>query len=380
MKESSDFKSAYAEGDGWANVAKHLLMQLSGPALGHRLGILYVTPELSRDLGSILAFLRETTRVPHWVGGAGFGVLGLTADGLAREARGKPAAGVMTMAIDSPAFRIFTFQGRELGRVKGILSKWAKAEHHPLTALVHADPVNPQTQLLLEGFSTASDGYLVGGLTYSPEKRGADFKGHLADKAVAGGLSGLLLAPGVPLAVGVTQGVVTLGDWHEITDGEGNHILRLDGRPATDVLEEEAGDVQAALGFVHLAVPDAGLDTGAYVVQNLGGIDPVRARLTASFMAEPGLRVRFVRRDTKAAEEDLLRMIADLRRRLGGAPKGVVMISCIARGAALFGSPNREMELAAKALGGCPMVGFLAGGEILRNRLQSHSTVMLAFG
>ncbi|TAN49076.1 MAG: histidine kinase [Rhodospirillales bacterium] len=380
MRSASDFKSAYAEGRGWADVAKSLQMQLSGPALGHRLGILYVTPELALDLGSILAYLRETTRVPHWVGGAGFGVLGLTADGIAREARGKPAAGVLTMAIETSAFRIFTFQGRELGRVKSVLAKWSKIDRAPLTALVHADPFNPQVPLLVEGFSAASDGYLVGGLTYRPEKKMAEFKSQLADKPVGGGLAGLLLAPHVPLAVGATQGVVPLGGWHEITEGEGSDILRLDGRPATEVLKEEAGDLQAALGFVHLAVPDSGLDTGAYVVQNLGGIDPVRGKLTASFQASPGTRVRVVRRDTKAAEEDLARMIADVKRRLPGPPKGALLISCIARGAALFGGPHKEMEQASKALGGCPMVGFLAGGEILRNRIQAHSSVLLAFG
>jgi small ligand-binding sensory domain FIST len=375
----SDFRSAYAEGKDWAAVAKSLMMQLAGPALGHRVGILYVTPDLSRDLGSILAFLRETTRIPHWVGGAGFGVLGLSGDGQAFEARAKPAAALLTMALPASAFRIFTFQGHELGKLKGTLSKWVKSDQLPIAGLVHADPVNPQAPLLVAGFAAASDGYLVGGITYSPEKREANFKPQLADKTTGGGLSGLLLSPEVPLAVGVTQGVVPLGDWHKITDGEGSDILRLDGSSALDVLKEEAGGMSNLLGFVHPAVPDTGLDTGNYVVHNLSGIDPVQGRLTVSFLAETGQKVRFVKRDTQAAETDLLRMIADVKRRLNGPPRAAVLISCIARGAALFGAPHREMELAAKALG-CPMTGFLAGGEILRNRVQAHSAVLLAFG
>jgi small ligand-binding sensory domain FIST len=379
MKVASDFRCAYAEGKDWAGVAKSLLTQMSGPALGHRLGILYVTPEIARDLGSILAFLRETTRVPHWVGGAGFGVLGLGPDGLAREARGKPAAALLTMTQPLNSFRIFSFQGHELGKLKSTLSKWTKSDFLPITGLVHADPSNPQAALMVAGFAAASDGYLVGGITYSPEKREAAFKPHLADKPVGGGLSGLLLTPEVPLAVGVTQGVVPLGDWHKITDGEGSDILKLDGRSAADVLKEEAKDIPSLLGFVHPAVPDPGLDTGGFVVHNLGGIDPVRGKLSVSFHAEPGQRVRFVRRDTKAAEEDLVRMIADVKRRLGGPPRGAVLISCVARGAALFGAPHREMEIAASELG-CPMAGFLAGGEILRNRVQAHSAVLLAFG
>lgn len=379
MKSGSDFRSAYAEGKDWANVAKSLMTQLSGPALAHRLGVLYVTPDLGRDLGSILAFLRETTRIPHWTGGVGFGVLGLAADGAAREARAKPAASVLTMALPPSAFRLFTFQGHELGKLKSTLSKWCKQDQMPLTGLIHADPVNAQIPLLVAGFAAASEGFLVGGVTYGPEKRDANFKPHLADKTVGGGLSGLLLAPGVPLAVGMTQGVVPLGDWHKITDGEGGEILRLDGRSALEVLKEEAGDVQNLLGFVHPAVPDAGLDTGGFVVHNLSGIDAVRGKLTVSFQAEPGLRMRFVRRDTKAAEQDLTRMIEDVRRRLATPPRGALLVSCIARGAALFGAPHREMEMAASLLG-CPMAGFLAGGEIMRNRVQAHSAVLLAFG
>ncbi|MBF0268604.1 MAG: FIST C-terminal domain-containing protein [Alphaproteobacteria bacterium] len=379
MKSQTDFRSAYAEGDGWASVAKSLMTQLSGPALAHRLGILYVTPELSRDLGSILAFLRETTRVPHWVGGAGFGVLGLTNDGVAREARAKPAAAVLSMALPANTFRLFSLQGRELGKLRATLAKWIKPDGLPLTGLIHADPANPQAALLVAGFAAASEAYLVGGITYTPEKREAEFKPHLADKMSAGGLSGLLLSPDVPLAVGVTQGVVTLGDWHKITDGEGGEILRLDGRPAHEVLKEEAGDLHALLGFVHPAVPDAGLDTGGFVVHNLSGVDPVRGKLSVSFSAEPGQIVRFVRRDTKAAELDLKRMIADVKKRLSVPPRGAVLISCIARGAALFGAPHREMEIAAQMLN-CPMAGFLAGGEIMRNRVQAHSAVLLAFG
>lgn len=379
MKSETDFNSAYAEGKDWASVAKGLHSQLSGPALGHRLGILYVTPELSRDLGSILAFLRETSRIPHWVGAATYGVLGRDADGQAREARGKPAASALTMAIAAQQFRLFSFRGQELGKLKSSLARWCSREQAPLTGLVHADAANPQAPLLVAGFAAASEGYLVGGVTYGPEKRDANFKPHLADKATGGGLSGLLLSPDVPIAVGSTQGVVPLGDWHKITDGEDGDILRLDGRSAHEVLKEEAGEVANLLGFVHVAVPDAGLDTGGLVVHNLNGIDPVRGKLSVGFAAEPGLRVKFVLRDSAAAERDMARMVDDVKRRLGGKARGAVLISCVARGAALFGAPHREIEMAAQALD-CPITGFLASAEILRNRMQAHSAVLLAFG
>lgn len=379
MKSETDFNSAYAEGKDWASVAKGLQSQLAGPALGHRLGVLYVTPEISRDLGSILAFLRETTRIPHWVGGAVFGVLGCGPDRQGQEARGKPAASVLTLALSPQQFRLFSLQGQELGKLKTSLAKWCPRDQMPLSGLVHADAISNQASLLVAGLAAASEGYLVGGITYSPEKRDANFKPHLIDKLSGGGISGLFLSPEVPLVVGATQGVVPLGDWHRITDGEGSDILRLDGRSALEVLKEEAGDVASLLGFVHVAVPDAGLDTGGFIVHNLGGIDPVRGKLSVSFVAEPGQRLRFVLRDTQAAEKDMARMLDDVKRRLGGRARGALLISCIARGAALFGAPHREMEMAAKALD-CPMAGFLAGGEILRNRIQAHSAVLLAFG
>ena len=72
---------------------------LEAPPEGANLGLLYATDALAGDLSSVLAFLRERTRIEHWVGNIGFGV---AASGV--EYHDRPALSVLTAALPEAAF------------------------------------------------------------------------------------------------------------------------------------------------------------------------------------------------------------------------------------------------------------------------------------
>jgi small ligand-binding sensory domain FIST len=72
-------------------------------------------------------------------------------------------------------------------------------------------------------------------------------------------------------------------------------------------------------------------------------------------------------------------MLRQLSGRLPGPPKAGIYVSCIARGAALFGEPGIESALIRDNLGEFPLIGFFANGEISRDRLYGHTGVLTLF-
>jgi small ligand-binding sensory domain FIST len=194
----------------------------------------------------------------------------------------------------------------------------------------------------------------------------------------------VLFAPEVPVATGLSQGCAPIGESHVVSDSVDNVIIGLDGRHALDVFKDDIGEVLArdlnkVAGYIHAAFPIEGSDTGDYVVRNLIGIDPARGWLAVGDSVESGSRVMFVRRDPESAEGDLMDMLDRMKRRVVAPPRGGVYISCVARGANMFGEAGREMELIHDRLGAFPLIGFYAGGEISNSRLYAYTGVLTLF-
>ena len=122
-----------------------------------------------------------------------------------------------------------------------------------------------------------------------------------------------------------------------------------------------------------------GSDTGDYLVRNLMAIDPGHGWVVLGAEVAPGDQIVFCRRDPDSARTDLTRMLKQLGNRLPGPPKAGIYVSCIARGAALFGEPGVETGLIRETLGDFPLVGFFANGEISRDRLYGHTGVLTLF-
>jgi len=366
------FRTAHGAAQHWGLATKACLDALGGVSTDDTVGWVYVSHDFAGDLGSIVTFLRETTSVRDWIGGVGFAV---HVAGIEPVEGGAVAMMVGTLPADS----VRLFDDADPATFRAAHEDWLRGTGVPV-ALVHGDPAQPAVAQLT-GLAEASGAFLVGGLMATIE-----------DNRVAGtlsppGLSGALIRAPVGVVVGLTQGCTPIGRPHQVTEALDNVLMSIDGRPALQVLREEAGDIIArdlrrAAGYIHAAAPVVGSDNGDYAVRSLTGIDPQHGWLALGSEVQTGEALMFVCRDANAAQRDLRRMAVDVRdriRRRGEPVLGALYISCVARGSSMFGSPGRELKILEEELGTLPLVGFSANGEICRDQLYTYTGVLAVF-
>jgi small ligand-binding sensory domain FIST len=366
------FASACAWGESgkaeWGRLAYSCVERL-GPLAGEAtLGFVYVTDALAGDLPEIIAFLRRTTSVADWFGSVGIGIVAGDT-----ECFDKPGIALLAAALPREAFCLVA-GADDLAAARA----WA-GRAQPMLGIVHADPRAPELVEQVEALARELSVFLVGGLASS---RGA--MDQVAGKVVQGGVSGVVLASEVGVVAGLSQGCSPIGPKRQITGGKQNVIFEIDGRPALDVFKEDIGEVLSRRldrvgGYIHVAFPVAGSDTGDYVVRNLVGIDPQRGWIAIGDEATVGASLIFVRRDRDAAERDLVRMLSGLKRRLPGTPRAGLYFSCVARGPNLFGPDSAEVAIVRRELGEFPLVGMFCNGEICNDRLYGYTGVLALF-
>lgn len=367
------FKAASAAAEDWTGTVEACLEALGELPGGANLGLLYATAELAGDLDSILAVLRERTRIEDWVGTVGLGVAG---SGV--EYHRRPALAALVGALPADGFRVFEPLRDGLEPFLERHGGWV-ARRRPVFGIVHGDPRNQDIAQIVDNLAAETSTYLVGGLT-AAQVSFPQIAGRVAD----GGLSGVLFSPELPVVAGLSQGCTPIGPVRTITEAHRNVVMAVDGRPALEVFKEDIGellarDLQRVGGYIYVAFPIPGSDTGDYLVRNLTGIDPERGWLAVGELVQAGRQLMFCRRDHAAAEQDLRRMLADVKRRAGKPPKAAVYYSCVARGPHLFGPESEELKLVREVLGDPPLVGFYANGEISNNRLYGYTGVLALF-
>lgn len=373
--EDSDFRSAHGSGDHWGLVTKACLDGLLPLPKGANLGLLYVTETFAGDLPSILTFLRETTDIDQWVGAVAHGICATGIEYLTPDLAAGGAISVLVGRFEPESFRVFSSL---------VLDEAWLARHPAVVGLVHADPLNPGLGGLIARLVEDSHAYLLGGLTSS---EGGEL--HVAGSVTGGGVSGVLFDSALITSVGLTQGCTPIGPPHLVTEGGDGVVMSLDGMRALDVLKEEGGaliarDLKKAAGFIHVALPVTGSDRNDdYLVRSLAGIDPRQGWLAVGEDLQPGDRMMFVRRDPNTAQTDLRRMVRDAGARAqegGRTIKAGIYISCVARGAHMFGPGNRELATIREELGDFPLIGFFANGEICCDRLYGYTGVLALIG
>ena len=335
------------------------------------LGFVYVTDKLAGQMQDILSMLKQATGVTHWVGSAGLGICST-----GQEYLDQPALAIMLGEFSAQAFRVFPTI-RQPDEMPDVVSVGSNAAYF---GIVHGDPENQHIPALIEQFAARMEsGFVVGGLTSSRNENV-----QVADDITHGGLSGVVFTSEVALTTRLTQGVSPLGVQHEITECEDNVIMRLDGRPALDVLKEEVGevlsrDLMRLSNYIFVGLPIAGTDTGDYLVRNLLGIDVEQKLLVIGDTIENGRQLLFCRRDGASAVKDMQRMLADIKSGISGVARGAVYFSCLGRGESLFGADSAELKVISRELGNIPLVGFFANGEISHNRLYGYTGVLTVF-
>lgn len=373
---AAPFKAVTAVDPDWREVAKAALESL-GPTEGANFGVLYASDLHADQYGSILTLLRQVTGIDLWVGTVGIGVIGPD-----RETVEEPAIAVMVGTLPAGAVQPLPLISGDTDDAGADLNSlgWS-VDNLPLLGLVHADPRIPDLAAMLDSLAERTGTFLVGGLSSSR----ASFPQAPAGPAGAVGLSGCLFRADLPVLTGLSQGCTPIGPVRTITAGQDNVILSLDDRPALEVVKRDIGSEMAANlrklgGTLMVALPVAGSDTADYTVRNLIAMDPASGAIAIGEHVAPGQSIMLVRRDRKAAVQDLERMLGMLTRRLDGRrPRGAVYVSCLARGPNLFGPESEELRLVQSALDDVPLVGFFANGEIASSRLYGYTGVLTLF-
>ena len=337
-------------------------------------GFIYATDPLASDLRDILEKLQTATGIGRWTGTVGVGV-----STTGQEYYEEPALALMIASFPESAFRTVPQQRTGVNEFIDGAKDWLQQDQFHF-GILHGDPSNPATPELISELAARTPGaFFVGGLTSS--------NGHnvqIADGVSAGGISGVMFSSDVPVVTGHTQGCTPIADKHTITSCEHNVIIELDDRPALDVFMDDVGeviarDLQRVAGYIFAAIPIAGSDTGDYMVRNLVGIDPEQGLVAIGDLVTKGGEIMFCRRDGNSAREDMMRMLTDIRGRLGSEPRGAVYYSCLGRGRYQFGDNSEELKFIRDELGEIPLVGFFANGEIFHNRLYGYTGVLTVF-
>lgn len=374
----TSFPYAHAAADDWRDALSQVVIDLGSlpaPEPGmSRLGFLYVTDAVSPNLEEVLAMLADATAVEHWVGAVG---IGICATGV--EYYERPAIAAMLAELPTGAFRVFPTVSEDLRAYDAIQQDWL-GNAEPFLGLVHGDPSNPATEgLIAQLAARTATGFLVGGLASAH----GDAR-LVADGVTQGGIAGVMLTDAVGVQTNLSQGCSPIGPHRTITECQRNILVTLDNRPALEVFKEDIGealarDIASLGGTIFAGLPIPGSDTSDYLVRNLIGVDTTQNLLAIGDLVEQGGEVMFCRRDADTAREDLARMLAHLKSRLDGPPRGGVYVSCLGRGINLFGDDSEELKQIRDQLGDFPLVGFYANGEISRDRLYGYTGVLTLF-
>ncbi len=411
------FRSAHSAHTDWSVAVEECLLLLAQHAGDDRytrtpnLGFLYLTDGLQPQADAILTTLKARTGIPNWVGAVGGGICAT-----GTEYTDEPAMAVMLGQFAPGSFNVFS--GTQRPPARG--TRTDAGADVAYTALVHADPGTPDLpDLIVDMANKVQSGYLFGGLSSGRST------GQIADRVLGGGLSGVVFASDVPIVSRVSQGMHPLSGAgrHVVTRAQANLVLELDGRPAFDVLLEDAGIRERApsgeapredftrvreqlqsLGRRGLFV---GIEPGAvdgsdgyrerpraqalrhdYLVRPVVALDPARGVVAIGAPIEAGQALSFCTRDEAAARKDLMRICSEIRSHLHeveeerGTPvtaRGAVYVSCVGRGSHLFGEQHEELRLIQRQLGEVPLVGFYANGEIGGQNLYGFTGVLTVF-
>ncbi|MGL4575562.1 MAG: FIST signal transduction protein [Burkholderiaceae bacterium] len=385
------FRHGHAAHPDWRVALAQSLSQIdgqskqSGYSAKSTLGLMYIADAFAPYASEILTTLKLKTGVPHWAGGTGIGVF---AGGV--EYLDEPA--ISLLLLDLPVGGAQVFNG--IARSPQLTARSEDGALLAHTALVHADPHTPEIEGLISDLSQRTHtGYLFGGLMSSRQD-----SPQFANQTLTGGLSGVMFASNVDVRVRVTQGCHPIGPSRIVTRCDGNWLLELDGKPAFDALRADlrlpldrlpTGELLRTklkgglfAGIASGAASDRTARFSDYIVRGVVGIDPGKGSLAVAGRVDEGAQLAFCKRDADAARADLIRIVTELRESLeedGVTPRGAVYVSCLGRGAQLFGEPGVELKTIAHHLGEIPLAGFAANGEIARDKLYGFTGVLAVF-
>jgi small ligand-binding sensory domain FIST len=350
--------TAYAVGEVTGQVLERL-----GPHPD--LAVLFVTPPHGGALEDAAATVQTVLQPSVLIGCASESVVGT-----GREVEGDaavslwagqlgPVAGVRLTA--QPADDRWTFDGLP-----------DELPFEPQALVLLGDPFSFPAVEFLDALSERRPGLpVIGGMASGARGYGGS-RLTLDGTVVVDGAVGALVGPGTRIETVVSQGCRPIGSPYVVTNGEGQFIRELAGRPALARLDEVAEtlsqDDVRLINRVGLHVGrvinehKATFERGDFLVRNVMGGDRTNGVIAVGDVMDIGTTVQFHLRDAASADEDLRDLVGE---RAARRPyRGALMFTCNGRGRHLFGAPDHDAGVLEELLGPVPVAGMFAAGEL----------------
>lgn len=351
--------------------------------------VAFVTGEHAQTLPALLESLSGALETPYVVGCSATGVL---VPGW--ETEQGPALGVLAVSSDQIRATPFIFSDEgDRGMTAGVRlgQRLLSSRDSDDLLLVWPDPFHVRPDRLLQSLDAVLGGIpVVGGAASLRDGDNATLQ-FCGTEARSSSVSGLRLGGKFDHTIGITQGCRPLGPALRVSGCHENLVLEIDGRPALDVLREQAPanvleDLDWGLNFLSVGLlpdpQDPEVRPGEYLVRNIVTADPDTGVLALADRVEEGQYLIFVHREGRAAEQDMRRVLQDVATaRTGCDYRFGLYFNCLARGRSLYGREGMDSALIQEALPGVPALGFSCNAEIapLRgaNQLFTYSGVLL---
>jgi small ligand-binding sensory domain FIST len=327
------------------------------------LAVLVTSPHHARDARGVLEVVHQFAQPDALVGCVAEAVVAGR-----REVEGEPAVVVWLAALPQPAetFHMEFLRTGPGGAFVGYRFDRAGTDLH----LLFPDPHTFPTHLLFAHLNAHAPGTpVMGGLVSGAAEPGLT-RLFCEGKVLESGAAGVRL-PGLRARPVVSQGCRPIGDPCTVTGARGAIITELAGRPPLRLLERiVAGlppreQVLVSRGLhLGLAIDEytAEYGRGDFLIRAVTGADQQTGALQVGDLVEVGATVQFHVRDAVTADEDLRESL--LRARVEGRPIGALLFTCNGRGTRMFDVPNHDAVIVSDLLGGVPVAGFFAAGEL----------------
>ncbi len=324
-------------------------------------------------------------------------LLGCTAEsvvGRDMEVERLPAISVVAAVLPDVSLTPFALHGDELQAAiehPDIFRQQLSGLDDPQLFVMLADPFSTPVSDLLAAFNLSYPGVpVVGGMASGAViPRGNRLM--LDDMLVNVGAVGVTFSGSLSVDVIVSQGCRPVGAPCTVTAAEGNAIIRLENQQpvaAVQALFDEMSPddqqlVQNGL-YIGRAVrqqADSAPGRGDFLIRGVLGADQNSGALIVGDVVPTGETIQFHLRDAATAREDLELLL--IPQAFSDPPSGALLFTCNGRGTRLYDHPNGDIAVIQDALGGVPLAGFFAAGEIgpvgERNFLHGHTASLVLF-
>lgn len=348
------------------------------------LAVLLTSPHHRDDADTVLAAVHKIAAPSALVGCVAEAVVAGR-----REVERQPSVVVWLAALAEPVetFHMEFIRTPSGGLFAGYEFGHASEDFH----LLLPDPYSFPADVLLTHLNAHRPGAAVMGGVVSGAGGPGGCRLFCGEDVLTSGAVGIRL-PGWRGVTVVSQGCAPVGDAYTVTGAGGNVITGLGGRPPLDRLREIIAALPSQQQEVAVRGPQIGILVNEYVdepgrgdflIRAITGADDDSGAIEIGDVVEVGTTVRFQIRDAASADDDLRSGLQEALAQLSGRPAGALLFTCNGRGRRMFDVPDHDAGLIGDLLGGVPVAGFFAAGELgpvgTRNALHGFTASLAVF-